>query len=369
MTELRIRRTVTLPMFAVMMGILVLTPAGMALAMGQPAFDIYMLLYHKVVERGITNIFGFDLLQGLVGMLVLLFMIARQRVSRLMVSAQGIELRIDNRFVRWFVHPWRLGWSQVSEVVLRGPMAAHTVLEFHVKGGKPRKLNVADWVRPEMLNGGGLSLLRMTYKQPSPQESSLILVLAGYGIHVVDQIGADTARLGFALEKNLYSRIGLAILTVLAAYAFVDGIVAVDEAYAGDAPLPAFLVAGALVAIAAIVLLARAGVPSAESVGLGALIGVAFGLALYPATLRVNALSDAAGLGQYEYVLKSGAMLHPKVEGPPVLQAPLSLEFWAAQRIGSIWSIELRHGGLGLWQYRRDPLLEHIRDYHERARD
>lgn len=369
MTELRIRRTVTLPVFAVMMGILVLLPVGMALATGQPALDIYMLLYHKVVEQEITNKLGFDLLQGLVGLLVLVFMLARQRVSRLMVSAQGIELRIDNQLVRWFVKPWRLGWSQVSEVVLHGPLAAQAVFEFRVKGGKSRKLNVADWVRPEALDGGGLFPLRILQGQPSPQDSTLMLVLAGYGINVVDQTGADAARRGFALEKNRYSRVGLVILVILAAYAVTDGIVAVDEAYAGDAPLPAFLVAGALVTMAAIVLLARAGVPAAESVGLGVLIGVAFGLALYPATLRVNALSDAAGLAQYEYVLKSGAMLHPQVEGPPVLQAPLSMEFWAAQRIGSTWRIELRYGGLGLWQYRRDPLLEYIRDYYDRARD
>jgi hypothetical protein len=59
-------------------------------------------------------------------------------------------------------------------------------------------------------------------------------------------------------------------------------------------------------------------------------------------------------------------MLYPQMDGAPALYAPISREFWAGQRIGTSWDIELRHGGLGIWQYRRASLLEHIHDYHAR---
>jgi hypothetical protein len=146
--------------------------------------------------------------------------------------------------------------------------------------------------------------MRNALRKKSPRDSTLLGVLAGYGIDVVDQAEADAARLAFALEKNRYTRAGLIVLAVLATYACADGIVMTDEAYAEDAPLPAFLFAGVMVAMAGIVLLLRGGVPIAESIGLGVLVGTVFGFASYPATLRVNALSDSTGMQHYEYVLK-----------------------------------------------------------------
>jgi hypothetical protein len=155
-----------------------------------------------------------------------------------------------------------------------------------------------------MIGKAGVSSMRNALRKKSPRDSTLLGVLAGYGIDVVDQAEADAARLAFALEKNRYSRAGLIVLAVLATYACADGIVMIDEAYAEDAPLPAFLFAGVMVAMAGIVLLLRGGVPIAESIGLGVLVGTVFGFASYPATLRVNALSDSTGMQHYEYVLK-----------------------------------------------------------------
>ncbi len=368
MTELRIRRVVSPQMLAVLMGGAALLPVAIALAMGRPALDIYLQLYRKVVQSGVDTRLGLNLLQGSLGLFALLFMVARQRASRLLVSAQGIELQINNPVMRLFIKPWRLVWGQVSEIVLRGIPAAQFSLDIRIKGGTSRKLNVMEWVYPGMIGKAGVSSMRNALRKTSPRDSTLLSVLAGYGIEVVDQVEADAAHLAFALEKNRYTRAGLIVLAVLATYACADGIVMIDEAYAEDAPLPAFLFAGVTVAVVGIVLFLRAGVPIAESIGLGALIGAVFGFASYPATLRVNALSDLAGMQHYEYVLKGGGMLYPQTDGPPALYAPISREFWAGQRIGTSWDIELRHGGLGIWQYRRDPLLAHVREYHERKR-
>ncbi|PKM46521.1 MAG: hypothetical protein CVV05_02260 [Gammaproteobacteria bacterium HGW-Gammaproteobacteria-1] len=366
MTELHIRQVVSPSMLGLMLGILLLMPMALALATGQPVLEIYTVMYNKVTQKGIDGKLGLDLLQVLLGVAALLFMFARQRALRLYVSAQGIELQNRNPVIRLFIRPWRIVWGQMSEVVLHGAPAARIALEFRIKGGQSRKLGVAEWIRPEGNVKLGWSALRFAFKPPPAHESELLRVLAGYGINVVDRTEVDAARMGFALEKNRYTRVALIVLAVLATYAAIDGIVVLDESFVEEPPLPAFLMAGAMTAMVGMVLLLRFGVPAAESVGLGALVGVALGLASYPATLRINALTDPVGMGQHEYVLQRGAMLYPLTGGLPSLYAPISREFWAAQRIGSTWDIELRQGGLGIWQYRRAPLLEHIRDYHER---
>lgn len=169
----------------------------------------------------------------------------------------------------------------------------------------------------------------------------------------------------FALEKSGQALIAISMFFVLIAYAGVDFILS-GETYAAAPPVVSFLMGGALVAAIGFPWLRRAAVPAAESLVIAVLLGVGFGAALYPGLLRINQLTDPAGLQVVRYVLQRDFSLVPEKEGLPVLRFTGFPEYWLQFSPGSVHEFQMRRGGLEFYQIDMAPVHEKTREFYRK---
>ena len=110
----------------------------------------------------------------------------------------------------------------------------------------------------------------------------------------------------------------------------------------------------------------RARVPTAESIAVAVLAGAAFGAALYPGLLRINAPTDTEGLTVHEYRMTAPSHFAPVREGLPLVDFPeRHAEFWSSQPAGTIEKFELRKGGLGFYQINMRPIYDRIESFYQ----
>ena len=298
------------------------------------------------------------------------------RYERLVLDETGIRYESPLPKVLRVLQPdWSLRWSQVRTARIGVPrLGSHpglAMLELDA-APKPRKILVLHWVaemaaapdqgtwRDRFFAGAGTKRdLERTWKEI--EESPLVRYAKQAGLAIAPDktrgIGA-----GFSLESNRHALAGTLLVIALLGYAVVD-LALSEEAYAVEPPLALFAVGGAIMVLAGLLWLGSAGVPRAETFGVALLLGGAFGFALYPGALRVNALTDSEGLRTYDYRLSAYVVFSPLDKSLPELQFPGDADYWRQFKLGTVHSFELRKGGLGFYQVDMAPVRAKMRAY------
>ena len=310
-----------------------------------------------------------------VGHFLYLFFV--QMREQLVLTHTGIEFHSPlPTWVPLLRKRWSLHWSQVQAVSLRcllpggGPQV--TVLELSARGRKHR-LYPFHWVDPADPGLVSPWKLALQARRPSPalaaaqiEDSPLVRYVRAALPHLAAPRALDLVRSAFAIENNPRALAVTVAFFVLLAYALIDGGFLGHETYAQTPPVDAFVVLGVAAMALAALWMARGRVPLAETVVIALLAGAAAGAAAYPGTLRLNALTDTAGLRSYPYRLASNLELQPLVAGPPALRFAQHYEYWSQFKPGSVHEFELRRGGLGFYQLNLAPLERELRMFYQR---
>ncbi|MGM0554650.1 MAG: hypothetical protein ACQETK_12950 [Pseudomonadota bacterium] len=325
-------------------------------------------------EEDPVNLVGL-LVLGVVAIASMPFLRRYEQRARLRVGANGI--RFESGLGGWIgqllERGWPLYWDGVDEAVLHaGPQGRNWMLSLKGRDGRMRQLRLEAWRTP----GDADSVLRPRWQRVRQEELQRLLSshpvlrwVQAAGVPVSLSERAPRVGLGTAGSVDLtivpQGRFAIGALAALGGYGLVDGFVLQTWGYAASVPWHWLAAGGVVAALLTGAVLARSRLPLAERAGLVLLIAGAGVLAAYPGSLRINALTDVAGPVTVEYHLEQGGRLEASGADRPTLVAPIDAPFWAAQSPGSRWELELSHGALGFWQYRREPLLEHIRNHYQ----
>lgn len=183
--------------------------------------------------------------------------------------------------------------------------------------------------------------------------------------------GNMSAEAGFALEKNRFSLVTMVLIGLLGLYALIDYMLN-QEAFVVEPDLIEIVLLSLLVIVFSYLVLKKGRIPVTESLGLAVILGVVSGLAIPPALLRLNQLSDDEGLITYQYLLNNELKLVPveNLEGDlPVLYFPGNKAYWKHFDDNSQHDISLRKGGLGFYQVNMSPIYRDMRAYYEDKRE
>lgn len=224
------------------------------------------------------------------------------------------------------------------------------------RAGPDHRLRIGELLRPRTVDA-----------ERRLREAPLMQVLAARGIEPVqDEPGWQVAGTGFDLARHRGIVVLLTVLFVAAAYAAVDFFVI--GTWRALEPLPAtpFLAAGVAAGLAAWRL--GRGAPRLEHTVVGALTVVAVVAAVYPATLRLNAVTAAPEVVGYRAVA-SGVFEPPDPARPGIDLADLDIdEYWAGYPPGAVHEFILLRGAAGFHQLDLAPLYERTRRFYTNRR-
>ena len=308
------------------------------------------------------------------------FYLARaRRIERLILTGSEIRFQTALPGVLQFLMPsWSAKWQEVSRAYLekktgaRGPVAIQLVLQTY--RGEKRTLRPFVWVDPKQFErqGAGDALRKIQSMSPSEVhqvilESPVLQFMRAHAPRLKAETSWDSMAVPFALETNPRTMVGLMIFATLMAYGLTD-LILNHETYASRPPYGLFSLIGLLVAVVAVRWLSQGKIPPAERAGLAIVLGLTCGAAAYPALLRVNQLTDRAGLQTYLYRLQGDGSLVPVQDGPPTLAFPRYADYWASFGIGSVHQFRLRKGGLDFYQIDMAPINTAMRKHFREQR-
>ncbi|MEA5446593.1 hypothetical protein VCB98_12270 [Gammaproteobacteria bacterium AB-CW1] len=126
---------------------------------------------------------------------------------------------------------------------------------------------------------------------------------------------------------------------------------------------PAFFMAGLGLMGGGLAWLSGRGAPGKERLGLAIALGAVFAMALWPASLRLNAIGaeDQRHTVAYESV-EAGVYVPLEGEYPDV-RFYGNRAFWETMEASPDFSITLVKGSLGFWQVYYQPIVDDIRLY------
>lgn len=159
---------------------------------------------------------------------------------------------------------------------------------------------------------------------------------------------------GFALEKNRAALTVALIFVAVLCLSLLDLGLSEHELLS---PPGVYLATGSLGLVGLLVwpVLMRARVPCGESVVLALLLSAALAGGASRLALRLDQWL-AGGAVAIEYRLEGGARLVPVTPGPPAVSLPHVREYWDQFDAGTVHTLDIVHGPLGLWQLDRTRL-------------
>lgn len=301
------------------------------------------------------------------------------RRERLILSDLGVRYVSPLPPAIQFLRPsWSLQWSQVRRVELKSNSLSPvpTLLTLVLDAGTvKRSLLPHAWIDPaqfqprswrdqwRLTKSGAAGLVSEVMNSPLLQ---FIQKLPGRRFEFPETQTVAP----FALEKNRAALTVVVLFFLSIGYAFFDGLILGSETYAGD-PLYGIYACGGLAAFwLAFISMRRAMVPKPESLVVAGMMAAAFGAALYPGLLRLNALTDMNGPIARDYRMEAPGTFVPLDSGFPALNFPeRHREFWSQYPAGRQEKFVLRKGGLGFYQIDMAPVYDRIQEWYESGGD
>jgi hypothetical protein len=304
--------------------------------------------------------------------LYILYFYLASRFERLMLTATGIRYTSPLPDAFRFLRPgWYIPWDQITRAVVRlpgfGMDSKLATLELQTRTGN-RRLRPIFWVNPDTWVPPKPRMFDVR-RRSSPDQALKMIEETALVSHVriqVRDVRIEPGRLEFHLEDNPWSGGMAVLLLVLLGYALVDTFIFKSEVLAETPPYLLYAVGGLLVTLVCHYILQRTGVPRPTGIGLAVMTGLAFGAAMHPALIRLNELTDRAGLVTYTYFKLPDGSWQPESDGLPSLKIDQAPEYWLQFKPGSTHGFTLRKGGLGFWQLDEVPLRDAYHDYFDR---
>ena len=317
----------------------------------------------KDVWPQLRGLSGFGQLSMAYAMAVVVFLWPHLSLRYEAVTIDDDGIRYGFTPPRLFVRlgrAWRVGWDELQSARVELQLGRRAMLRLNTPQGV-RSLAILDWVdatqrhRPRF---GWLFKSQFDQQMALAQSSPLwqALTARGIAIAVPDRARAVEADL-FA---NRYTLVAVLAIFGLGFYGFVDFML-VEEAYIAGYPKIAVFGLGAGVALVATLILWRQKIKVLQAVGVGAMLGLAFGFAAVPGLLRVNALSDTAGPKAHTYILQAHTRLVSREPQAPTVIFEHDRDYWSLFAVGSEHRLYLRRGGLGFQQVHLTPLYAGMR--------
>jgi len=290
------------------------------------------------------------------------------RKARLTLGPEGIDYRFPApEWIPGIARKWFIPWGKLKGVRLQ---TMHFMLILH-DGNRRRVLRLMEWIEEGAADskpGKGFSLLRLPLtvkgRRAFIEDSPVMRALRERGIEV-DAAGSGAAE--YDLLSSPAVRSVLIALTVMTVYIFVDGFL-LEETYPNDPPFSWLGTAGGLMAIGVMLTLYNRKVPHVVTFVVGSLAGLVVAIAGYSGLLRINQLTDTAGMKSYEYELQAHtvryAAFRPLQDGLPEIELRRH-RLWSSQAKGSHHHFELRRGGLGFYQLNMAPIRQALRMYND----
>ncbi|HEY9050293.1 MAG TPA: hypothetical protein VIQ03_02035 [Gammaproteobacteria bacterium] len=289
--------------------------------------------------------------------------------ERLVLTKQGIRYQSPFKGLFSYLNPgWQLAWAEIESISL-GSNLVRGQLIIRPRHGKTRRLLAHVWRSSDSLDEQKFKSIfsRMEYERELQQYSLFALEqlpLLRY-IQEVAGITIDTqakGELDYDLSKNPHTRMLMFILFGLMAYAIID-FVANDEIYVQPPPMWWFVCGAILIVVISVWRLTNRSIPKSNIIGLSVMLGIMFGLALYPGLLRVNQLTDNAGLVEYEYRRVAAYEFRPVMNSLPVIIMTAD-EYWLSLDEDAEISFKLRKGALDFYQIDMAPEYAKMRQWY-----
>lgn len=290
-----------------------------------------------------------------------------RRVTRLTLGPEGIEYVFPApEWIPYVTRKWFIPWGGLKHIELN---TTHAVVTLH-DGNHRRVLRILEWVAavadgavPAQGLFGAKLPLTLKARRALIDEAPLMRALRERGINPAGAAG-DTVS-NYDLFSSPAVRYVLIAMAVLGVYVLADGFL-LEETWPNDPPYTALGMIGAVSAMFVILVLFLKKVPSSVATGVGLLAGAVLMVAGHSGLLRINLLTDTAGLKSYEYEMRRPARFYPvpDTDGLPQIELkPHAL--WNSQRNGSRHRFELRRGALGFYQLNTAPIHQAQRLYQE----
>jgi hypothetical protein len=330
-------------------------------------------LWEKITHIGVWSLGHIAL--SAVSLIQIGYSHSMQKHERLILTRTGIAYHSPlPKPLQWFKPSWTLSWPDILSVELKPPKHVpnpmRATLVFNARTRKQRIMPF-QWLDPtDDKPLGGWTLARVL-RRHDPQwlrdtllNTPVLQHLLAADIRV--DVGAVTRQEtdGFSLASNPHSLAAVLLFFALIAYAGTDWIL-IEETYAGRPFYTSHVGAGLVMAGISAMWLLRTKVPTVESVSVAMLLGTAVGIALYPGLLRINQLTDPAGLRAYAYILQEDLSLRPADPALPACRFDDISEYWQQFEVGSVHTLHVRKGGLGFYQVDMAPVYEHTRHYYQ----
>jgi hypothetical protein len=325
------------------------------------------------------RVLGLGLLAGLLLSMVMLW---QQSRARLRVGIEGIQASMPEwlgwSFFKQTGGDWKLRWGNINSVRLEAPKRFRSTsqgLRFYrlvINTGKDEiRINPYAWFNP---NGAdhrmGMREVFGTGKS-NPQrihDAPLMQLLRARGIEIA---GADDAELqdhqdDQQFDLGSHKGIGLQVVLLL----LLGGYFAVDyfmlAPYQALQALPQWPFLLALPPAMVLIFISGRGAPKQERIAIGIMLLAAMLAAVYPATLRYNALDAEIINATYE----ATAVGHFKAlngELPDIdMSGHRGKEYWQQLERGSLHDFTLLRGKAGFYQLQMQPLNQKIRAWYEK---
>lgn len=309
---------------------------------------------------------------------VLLYLAVEQPArlqDRIVVDATGIAFQRPARF-RLPLTPraWSMSWTRLRKAELGSPLGPALVLTLG-DGVQTRRIIVDEWLTPDTPRETVKALMKQRLqrrqKRIAPEEalrlagdSPLVRALRARGVAI--QRPDTSSPLVFDLFRNRHAVAAVILLAAIGLYGAVD-LILLDETYAGFFPRTTWILGGVVAAALSYLWLSRAKLPLAVAAVLSLMIGADAGFAMYPGLLRLNWLTDTAGVQPHEYILREYVRLEPRETGLPAIEFQHGLEYWRQLQPGASYTLYLRRGGLGFYQLDLAPVYAATRAFYEKC--
>lgn len=290
-----------------------------------------------------------------------------KHASRVIIDDNGIEYISPLRGVFQRLNPgWRLTWAQIESISVPDKTSTAMSARISVRAaGKTWHLNtlghwhtVGDTVLPEpQTRRSPFRLISMQKAQRERMQASAIyraLVAAGV------PLDAPESRKEFAgndIMRTSGSRVLVIGTFIFLMYAVIDGMVHTEAYFA--LPWDEMGLTGIIALTIGLLIAQRQPLNIAEKILIPVLFGAAAAFAAWPGLTRINALGGE--LHAVEFEQQADYRLVPSEPGVPELH----LEKYAYYRntfpAGTVHTIRVRLGALGLWTWDAAALREEIR--------
>lgn len=346
---------------------------GLALAM--LALTAWLLWSTKPSEKlsqrpdALIQFIGEFLLEALVAVALAWYLARSVRHERLVLDRAGIHYHSPlPGFLAALQPSWSHAWAQIRSAEIQVAAIAHPNAAGIILDVVSAKRRIPGrWIvdgDPSPADSAFAFRIRYTAQEIADEvaRSPLVEYLRRMNVKIEQRPDGSP---GFRLES---SRVAIAVAAAVIGfllYAVAD-LMFKTEAYAVEPPVQLFILAGGLAFLAGAGILAAAGVPRAETIGVALLFGAASGFALYPGALRLNQITDADGLRAYPYRMKQHVQWEPRDGKLPALAFTDFLEYWQQFKPGAEREFLLRRGALGFWQVELAPVREEMKAFYRR---